>query len=107
MTPTQQPGRERLIREERGRLLAILNSVYPSARAEEDLIDDLVELQASGDDDYIRRDLGYLSQLGLIAGEMQPRLDTGRRRRYWRLTAKGELFVRRGLPWDKIEVLEP
>lgn len=91
------------IRECRTLLLDFLNSVYPGAMAEDDLVDVLLDLPEPIHEDHAMRDLGYLAARRLIerAVEAHP-VRRGKTVR-WSLTAHGVTFIERGYPWAELE----
>lgn len=105
----------REIRLCRGFLLDALNSVYGKTFApyldEREIIDVCLELTNPISEDYVRRDLAYLRDRGLVecetaqADSKTPSERQLPRVRRWRLTAKGVTFCERGKPWMEIEAL--
>jgi hypothetical protein len=103
------------LRECRGLLLDFLNGPYPGSMAERDLLDVCMDLPEPIDEDYVRRDLGYLEARGLVRRVVQaspaPRPGcAGEPPRYpkavrWSLTADGVTFIERGKPWADLEAL--
>jgi len=97
------PGEIRQLREDRGLLLDLLNSVYPNSLAEAELIECLIELPRPIDSVHAQRDLGVLRGRHLIERLDDPHPITKQRQIRWRLTADGVTFVERNKPWGRIE----
>lgn len=101
---------ERFIRVDRSIMLSMLNAVFgPEPDCwlfERDLTSALLQLPRPIYTDHFRRDAAYLAQRGLIESRNMDHPYTNKRGTHWRLTAKGELFCRRGMPWDTIERLD-
>ena len=95
------------IRSVRSIILTMVNSAYPRGLYEDVISEAMLELPEPVAPDYVSRDLGYLADHGLIAGEFahDPRKAQRVKARIWKLTARGVTFLERGMPWVEIERL--
>lgn len=91
------------IRECRSLVLDYVNSVYPETIAEDLVAQVMGELPEPLAPEFVRRDLGYLRDRGLIEPELRENPVTRRKERRWRLTAAGVTFIERGKPWSDLE----
>lgn len=104
MTPDRKfHARQSQIRDDRALLLDFVNAVYPASIAERELVDVMMDLPDPVSPEYVRRDIGYLADRGLIEREMPPHPVTGERAARWKLTAAGVTFIERDKPWPELE----
>jgi len=96
-------ARRSLIRESRSLILDYLNAVYPADMEESVLVEVMLSIPEPVTDEYVRRDLGYLKDRGLVADAWPEHPVRRTKLHRWRLTADGLSFIEADKPWDELE----